>query len=82
MGGGRTIPRPMHPTNPEAENMTFTLSSPAFQNGGAIPRRYTCDGDDISPPLAWAGIPAGTKSLALIVDDPDAPWPALEILVQ
>lgn len=56
--------------------MTFTLSSPAFEHGQPIPRRYTCDGDDISPPLAWAGVPAGTESLALIVDDPDAPDPA------
>lgn len=56
--------------------MTFTLSSPAFKHGGAIPRRYSCDGDDISPPLAWSAVPASTKSLALIVDDPDAPDPA------
>jgi hypothetical protein len=52
------------------------ISSSAFANDGAIPARYTCDGQDVSPPLAWAGIPPGTKSLALIVDDPDAPDPA------
>lgn len=56
--------------------MALTLTSPAFAPGGAIPTRYTCDGDDVSPPLAWEGAPAGTRSLALIVDDPDAPDPA------
>lgn len=53
--------------------MAFTLKSPAFNNGGAIPTKYTCDGDNVSPPLHWEGIPAGTKSFALIMDDPDAP---------
>jgi hypothetical protein len=52
-----------------------TLDSNAFTDGGTIPKRYTCEGQDISPPLAWSGVPAGTKSLALIVDDPDAPDP-------
>ncbi len=56
--------------------MPFTLSSPAFHDLEVIPARYTCDGDELSPPLAWAGVPSGTKSLALIVDDPDAPDPA------
>ncbi|HUL42532.1 MAG TPA: YbhB/YbcL family Raf kinase inhibitor-like protein [Burkholderiales bacterium] len=56
--------------------MTMTLTSASFPNNGAIPRRYTCDGEDISPPLMWTGLPAGTKSLALVVDDPDAPDPA------
>ena len=56
--------------------MALTLSSPAFEHGQAIPRRYTCEGDDISPPLEWAGLAGGAKSLALIVDDPDAPDPA------
>jgi Raf kinase inhibitor-like YbhB/YbcL family protein len=50
----------------------FTLSSPEFSAGAAIPRRYTCDGDDVSPPLAWDGAPQDAVSLALIVDDPDA----------
>jgi Raf kinase inhibitor-like YbhB/YbcL family protein len=54
----------------------FTLSSSAFAPGGAIPKRYTCDDANVSPPLAWSGAPAGTKSFALIVDDPDAPDPA------
>ena len=53
----------------------FALTSGAFQEGGAIPARYTCDGDNASPPLNWAGAPAGTVSFALIVDDPDAPDP-------
>jgi Raf kinase inhibitor-like YbhB/YbcL family protein len=52
--------------------MTLSLISPRFDNGGDIPARYTCDGDDISPPLSWSGLPPETRSLALIVDDPDA----------
>ncbi len=56
--------------------MTLSLSSPAFSHGGAIPSIYTCEGQDRSPPLTWRGVPAGTRSLALIVDDPDAPDPA------
>jgi hypothetical protein len=55
--------------------MTLKLTSPAFGEGLSIPSRYTCEGDDLSPPLSWSGVPAGTKSLALIVDDPDAPDP-------
>ena len=54
----------------------LTLTSPAFEPHGAIPPRFTCDGEDLSPPLSWRGTPAGTRSLALIVDDPDAPDPA------
>jgi hypothetical protein len=56
--------------------MTLTLSSAAFPDQGAIPSRYTCEGQDISPPLAWSGVPPGSESLVLIVDDPDAPDPA------
>ena len=55
--------------------MTLTLTSPAFTPGGAIPRQYTCDDADRSPPLEWTGVPAGARSIALIVDDPDAPDP-------
>ncbi len=53
----------------------FTLTSPSFAHEQAIPSKYTCEGADLSPPLAWSGAPAGTKSFALIVDDPDAPDP-------
>ena len=56
--------------------MTLTLTSPAFTHNGAMPARLTCDGQDLSPELRWSGLPAGTQSLALIVDDPDAPDPA------
>ena len=55
--------------------MPLTLTSPAFQHQGKIPRKYTCEGDDVSPALAWSGAPTGTRSFALIVDDPDAPDP-------
>ena len=56
--------------------MSLTLTSTAFADGGEIPKRYTCDGENISPPLSWAGVPPNAKSLALIVTDPDAPDPA------
>jgi Raf kinase inhibitor-like YbhB/YbcL family protein len=52
------------------------LNSAAFVQGGDMGRRYSCEGEDILPPLSWRGLPTGTKSLALIVDDPDAPDPA------
>jgi hypothetical protein len=58
-----------------APTAALTVTSTAFGEGGAIPTRYTCEGQDTSPPLAWSGVPAGTKSLALILDDPDAPDP-------
>ncbi len=57
-------------------NTTMELTSSAFAPNTDIPSLYTCEGRDQSPPLAWTGVPAGTKSLALIVDDPDAPDPA------
>ena len=56
--------------------MSFTLTSPAFADNGEIPAVCTCEGADTSPRLEWTGAPAGTKSFALIVDDPDAPDPA------
>jgi len=55
--------------------MAMELSSTAFDPDAAIPRRYTCEGGDDSPPLHWQGVPAGARSLVLIVDDPDAPDP-------
>ena len=60
----------------EESPVTLKLASPAFAESGAIPRKYTCKGHDISPPLAWSGVPQNAKSLVLIVDDPDAPDPA------
>lgn len=51
------------------------LTSSAFAHMGAMPARFTCEGEDISPPLAWSGAPANTKSFALLIDDPDAPDP-------
>jgi len=56
--------------------MTLTLTSEVFADGADIPSRYTCQGDDISPPLQWRGVPEQARSLVLIVDDPDAPDPA------
>ena len=58
------------------ETMQLSLTSPAITDRGRIPRKYTCEGDDISPPLSWSGTPEGTKSFVLIIDDPDAPDPA------
>jgi len=64
---------------PAAEESTpmheMKLESSAFAAGQSIPSKYTCEGDDLSPPLTWSNLPTGTKSLALIVDDPDAPDP-------
>jgi hypothetical protein len=56
--------------------MTLTLTSQAFRQGDDIPTRHTCQGADVSPPLAWSDMPVNARSLALIVDDPDAPDPA------
>ena len=56
--------------------MALKLTSTAFAHEGAIPKIHTCEGEDVSPALAWSGVPAGAKSLVLIVDDPDAPDPA------
>ncbi len=65
--------------------MSLTLTSAAFQEGGTIPREFTCEGEDLSPPFSWSGAPAGTKSFVLVCDDPDAPggtfhhWAAFNI---
>jgi Raf kinase inhibitor-like YbhB/YbcL family protein len=58
------------------EGARMQITSNAFSLNGAIPDKYTCAGQDVSPPLSWLAVPAGAKSLALIVDDPDAPDPA------
>jgi len=55
--------------------MSLILTSPAFPPGGEIPAVYTCEGEDLSPALSWEGVPAGAASLALVMDDPDAPDP-------
>jgi Raf kinase inhibitor-like YbhB/YbcL family protein len=57
------------------QEQTMQLTSPAFTPMAEIPRKYTCDGADLSPPLAWADVPAGTQSLVLVVHDPDVPSP-------
>jgi Raf kinase inhibitor-like YbhB/YbcL family protein len=59
-----------------APKSSLTLTSSAFASGSTIPKKYTCQGDDVSVPLAWAGVPKATQSLLLVVDDPDAPDPA------
>lgn len=53
--------------------MEIIITSPAFEEGAMIPEKYTCDGANVSPPLAWTSVPEGTNTLALICDDPDAP---------
>lgn len=63
-------------TDAKEVNPMMKVTSPDFENQGAIPKKFTCDGEDISPALAWSNVPEGTKSFALIVDDPDAPDPA------
>jgi Raf kinase inhibitor-like YbhB/YbcL family protein len=55
--------------------VTFRLTSPGFDDQGEIPAKHTCDGVDVSPALSWSGLPPGTRSVALVLDDPDAPDP-------
>ncbi len=66
-GGGDKVDSPL----PEAPDR-IDLASPAFDDGQEIPKRFSCDGDDVSPPLEWNGVPTDARELALIVDDPDA----------
>ncbi len=72
---GRSAAPPTEPAPAAAAKQaaSFTLTSTVFAQGESIPVRYTCDGEDISPPLQWDDLPEGTQSLALIMDDPDAP---------
>ncbi|MEF8788378.1 MAG: YbhB/YbcL family Raf kinase inhibitor-like protein, partial [Planctomycetota bacterium] len=65
--------RKQRPAPPSQMEGTLELISPAFRDGAEIPTRYTCDGDDVSPPLEISGVPDEAASLALVVDDPDAP---------
>lgn len=65
-------PPPSSPSPQPIPVPPFVLSSSAFASGGVIPVKYSCDGQDLNPPLSWSGAPAGTKSFALIIDDPDA----------
>ena len=58
---------------PKGGSMTITVTSPAFASMQAIPRKYTCDGENLSPPLSWGKVPNSAKSIVLICDDPDAP---------
>ena len=67
-----TAASPFFAAEPEAQRK-IVLTSAAFQHGADISRKYTCDAEDVSPPLRWTNAPAATKSFALIADDPDAP---------
>ena len=69
-------PAPSDTTSSRSQTMALQVTSGAFAQSALIPARYTCEGDDVSPPLSWSGSPAGTKSFALIMEDPDAPDPA------
>src|SRR5690606_22291703 len=79
-GGGRHGPTASPAGSGSARGLggpgMFTLRSPAFAHDSPIPKRYTADGEALSPPLSWTEVPEGTRSFALVVDDPDAPDPA------
>jgi Raf kinase inhibitor-like YbhB/YbcL family protein len=72
-GSGKTAATATPSTGGNQTTKTMTMTTTAFAQGAAIPLKYTCDGDSVSPPLQWDEPPAGTQSLAVIVDDPDAP---------
>jgi Raf kinase inhibitor-like YbhB/YbcL family protein len=76
VAGFLTLPGTIAPGNaadPSAKVGTLDVSSPAFVPEGMIPAKYTCEGGNVSPPLVWSTVPAGTRTVALICDDPDAP---------
>jgi Raf kinase inhibitor-like YbhB/YbcL family protein len=77
-GGGDKASEPL----PEASGK-LQLTSPAFDDGGTMAKKYSCDGDEVSPPLSWSGVPSGAKELALVMEDPDADhfvhWTVLKI---
>lgn len=70
--GGEKTPAPAAP-KPKMEGIEMEFTSAAFQYGGPIPDKYSCNGQNVSPELSWSGIPEGTRSMAIILDDPDAP---------
>ena len=73
LAGCKKAEKPSEGTEKGATGMALMIKSDAFEDGSAIPKKFTCDGQDKSPALSWSGVPDGTKSLALICDDPDAP---------
>ena len=70
---GRTLEAARMGALKKEETVTIEVSSPAFEDGATIPKRYTGEGEDVSPPLKWGSLPHGTKEIALICEDPDAP---------
>lgn len=71
--GGTQTPSAEPITPPASADTSMAVTSEAFQNGAAIPAKYSCDGENINPALQWSGVPANVKSQAIIVEDPDAP---------
>ncbi len=71
--GKKDETKPIQTETKQEKTMELKITSSAFEEGGMIPKKYTCDGENVSPPLSWSNSPSGTKSFALICDDPDAP---------